>query len=204
MAKNDCSSEIMETINNRIYERNIPSHILQPYLSVRPALTKYSILPIVDPRAIINTPMEQLATYNVQQVFNPGNTTSPWSGFASSINVESELRNQIYALQSCSQSVYVPSSNSDLYNVSFNNTSNISQPFPELFNQEKFCSFDPNPEKVGQELFMNCTRNQTRNLTDVMKPLYSNMNPTEKTRIITSSESETNTIKNNGTRSTIQ
>ncbi len=111
-----CSSQIHKETNTRIYERNIPSQMLQPYVDVRPVMTKYSYFPIVDPRKPISVPMEQLPTFNVHKTFNPGNTTSPWSGFASSINTESELRNQVYALQKCSQSVYVPSSNSDLYN----------------------------------------------------------------------------------------
>ena len=104
-------SEIHNQTNTRIYERNIPQKPLQPYLDVRPVMTKYSYLPIVDPRKELHTKFIQLPTYNSEQNFNPGNTQSPWSGFASNINKESELRNQIYALQKCSQSVYVPSAN---------------------------------------------------------------------------------------------
>ena len=161
---NESASQISNSINSRIYNRNIPSQLLQPYLSVRPVMTKYSIMPIVDPRAPIQTPMEQLPIYNTTAVFNPGNTVSPWSGFSSNVNVESELRNQIYALQKCSQSVYVPSSNSDLYKFGFNtHASNKSQqPFPELFAREKFDAFDPNTDDVGHGLFNNCTRQQLK------------------------------------------
>ena len=81
-----CVSDIHEQTNKRIYERNIPSHTLQPYIDVRPVMTKYSYFPIVDPRKKISVPMEQLPTYNVNTVFNPGNSVSPWSGFASNIN----------------------------------------------------------------------------------------------------------------------
>ena len=88
------------------------------------------------------------------------------SGFASNINTESELRNQIYALQKCSQSVYVPTSNSDLYDYSFRAK---VQPNPHelLFRDETFTSFDPNPNKeiVGTNMFMNPTRVQVRELT---------------------------------------
>jgi hypothetical protein len=140
--------------------------MLQPYLSVRPVMTKYSIMPIVDPRAPIKTPLVQQPVYNTNEVFNPGNAQAPWSGFATNINTESELRNQIYALQSCSQSVYVPSSNSDLYKFNFkNNSSNVQQPFPGLFQNEHFNSFNPNPENIGQGLFQNCTRQQLKELT---------------------------------------
>ena len=114
-----CVSDIHGQTNQRIYDRNIPSQMLQSYVDVRPVMTKYSYFPIVDPRKQINVPLQQMPTYNIENVFNPGNAQSPWSGFASNINKESELRNQIYALQKCSQSVYVPNSTSDLYAYNF-------------------------------------------------------------------------------------
>jgi hypothetical protein len=136
-------------------------------VDVRPVLTKYSHFPIVDPRKNITIPMEQLPTYNVDKVFNPGNTKSPWSGFASNINMESELRNQIYALQKCSQSVYVPNSTSDLYTYNFQ-TKTQHNPHDLLFKNEHFESFNPNPKPstVGTNMFMNSTRNQVKDMTN--------------------------------------
>ena len=61
-------------------------------------MTKYSYFPIVDPRRKLNTPLQQMPVFNPHTTFNPGNTQSPWSGFASNINIESELRNQILEL----------------------------------------------------------------------------------------------------------
>jgi len=153
-------------INSRIYERNIPSQPLQAYLDVRSVPTKYSIMPIVDPRAPISVNMVQLPIYNINSTFNPGNTQSPWSGYASRVNSESELRNQIFALQKCSQAAYVPNSNSDLYNYGFTPKNNVEQPFQELFRKEKFDSFNPNIENVGHSLFMNNTRVQVRDIPD--------------------------------------
>ena len=162
----ECVSNIHKETNKRIYDRNIPSQMLQPYLDVRPVMTKYSYFPIVDPRKEISVPMEQIPTYNVNKVFNPGNTVSPWSGFASNINLESELRNQVYALQKCSQSVYVPNSNSDLYDYKFKT---VTQPNPHelLFQNESFSSFNPNPDAktVGSGIFLNSTRVQVRDMT---------------------------------------
>jgi hypothetical protein len=162
----ECVSNIHEQTNKRIYDRNIPSQMLQPYLDVRPVMTKYSYFPVVDPRKQINVPMEQFPTYKVSNVFNPGNTVSPWSGFASNINLESELRNQVYALQKCSQSVYVPRSTSDLYDYKFKT---VSKPNPHelLFQKDSFSSFDPNPDSkvVGSGIFMNNTRVQVRDMT---------------------------------------
>ena len=160
-------SEIHKQTNERIYNRNIPSQMLQPYIDVRPVMTKYSYLPIVDPRKEVNTRLVQTPTYNVNQVFNPGNTQSPWAGFASNVNTESVLRNQVFALQKCSQSVYVPDSNSDLYHVAFHPK---PVPYPDslLFQEEKFCSFNPNPnpKEIGYATFHNSTRVQVRNMTD--------------------------------------
>jgi hypothetical protein len=129
-------------------------------------MTKYSYLPIVDPRKNINVPLNVQPTFNPHQIFNPGNTQSPWSGFASNINLESELRNQIYALQKCSQAVYVPSSKSDLYNYGF-----MPNPTPQahslLFEKDSFQQFNPNPDTkvVGANMFMNSTRVQVREMT---------------------------------------
>ena len=162
----ECVSDIHKQTNQRIYDRNIPSQMLQPYIDVRPVMTKYSYFPIVDPRKKINVPLQQMPTYNVNTVFNPGNTTSPWSGFSSNINLESELRNQVYALQKCSQSVYVPNSGSDLYNYKFNS---VKQPNPHelLFQNDGFSQFNPNPDSsvVGAGMFYNNTRCQVRDMT---------------------------------------
>jgi hypothetical protein len=161
-----CNSQIHEETNRRIYDRNIPSQILQPYIDVRPVLTKYSYFPIVDPRRKINIPIEQTPRYNVHTVFNPGNTQSPWSGFASNINKESELRNQVFALQKSSQSVFVPNSNSDLYTYNFQ-TKTKEDPHYLLNQNVHFSSFNPNPDPavVGISAFMNSTRTQIKDLT---------------------------------------
>lgn len=152
--------------NVQIYSRNIPSAPLQPYLEVRPVSTKYSYFPIVDPRRRLSVPMKQLPTYNVHAVFNPGNNEGPWSGFASNVNTESVLRNQVFALQKCSQAVYVPNSNSDLYTYGFQ-PKQVHQPHGLLFANESFSCFDPNPDKskVGYGLFFNSTRSQMKDVS---------------------------------------
>jgi hypothetical protein len=160
------ASKIRETTNARIYDRNIPAQVLQPYIDVRPVMTKYSYLPIVDPRKQLDTKLIQMPTYNVHTTFNPGNTQSPWSGFASNVNTESVLRNQVYALQKCSQAVYVPSSGSDLYNYSFQ-TVTKANPHEFLFEKEHFNKFNPNPapQIIGITPFYNATRSQIKDLS---------------------------------------
>jgi hypothetical protein len=155
------------TQNSRIYERNIPSQPLQPYLDVRAVSTKYSFLPIVDPRKENKVNLLQMPTYNAHKVFNPGNTQSPWSGFVTNINRESELRNQIFALQKCSQSTYVPDSKSDLYQYAFHPTQ-VQQTHSLLFQKENFDAFNPNPDNkiVGFGSFNNSTRCQIKDLSN--------------------------------------
>ena len=164
-------SQRQQTVYLRSYERNIPSNTLQPYLDARPVMTKYSILPIVDPRKQIDTPLIQQATYNPAKMYNPGNDSGPWSGYASNINHESELRNQLFALQNCTQASYIPSSKSSLYDVHWQNANKQEQPYPHLFKTEQFCPINPNPNptQVGYALFNNATRQQTRNLTKETK-----------------------------------
>jgi hypothetical protein len=161
-----CVSNIHNQTNQRIYDRNLPSQMLQPYIDVRPVMTKYSHFPIVDPRKPTTVPLQQMSSYNVHNTFNPGNTRSPWSGLATNVNKESELRNQIYALQKCSQSVYVPSSNSDLYAYSFQ-TKMQPNPHELLFKTSVFESFNPNPSPgiCGSSIFNNNTRCQIKDMT---------------------------------------
>jgi hypothetical protein len=161
-------SSIRRETNERIYVRNLASEPLQPYLDIRPAPTKYSFLPVIEPRKKPNIPLIQQPVYSSEKVFNPGNRQAPWSGYASNVNKESELRNQIYALQKCSQAVYVPNSNSDLYNFRFNNDSSMqNQTHSLLFKEEKFeqCTTNPYPDIIGVNLFMNPTRVQLKSVT---------------------------------------
>ena len=117
-------------------------------------------------RKQINVPLKKLPTYNIHNQFNPGNTVSPWSGFASNINIETELRNQVYALQKCSQSVYVPNSKSDLYTCNLKPLKQTTH-HELLFKTDNFSQFDPNPDNniIGYEIFNNNTRCQVRDMT---------------------------------------
>ena len=165
MNNNDISvSTIHDQTNTRIYDRNIPSQVLQPYIDARPVMTKYSHLPIVAPRKQNTVPLMQAPNFNPNHTFNPGNTKSPWSGFK--VNVESELRNQIYALQKCSQAVYVPNSSSDLYQVNMRQQPQTQHSL--LFQEEHFGNFNPNPDPkiVGSGIFMNSTRTQILDMSD--------------------------------------
>jgi len=150
----------------RSNRRNYSTHPLQPHLEARPVQTKYSIMPIVSPAQQINTPLTQQPTYDCSKIYHPTNK-GPWSGYASNINHESDLRNQFYPLSDCSTNAYIPSSKSSLYQVKWKNNNNVEQPFPNLFKTEKFCPMNPNPEPntIGYALFNNATRQQVKDLS---------------------------------------
>lgn len=155
-----CNIARNEELNKRISDRNIPSSTLEPQFSIRPVSTKYALLPIVDRRQKPTVEIERIPTFNIAKTFNPGDAHAPWSGFSSNINVESNLRNQFFALQKCEQSNYVPSSISDMYQVTVEAGKPIQQPFPDLFQEQRFADFDPNDCGLGKNLWGNCTRQQ--------------------------------------------
>lgn len=166
MNNSECISNVKERTNQIIYSRNIPDQPLQPYLDVKPVSTKYSLMPIVDPRKESNVNLINCPMFNPHEHFNPGTSKAPWSGYASKINTESELKNQIYALQKCSQSVYIPNSNSDLYEYKYKPHNIVSNPHELLFRQNDFNLFNPNPDSnvIGHNLFNNSTREQLKDI----------------------------------------
>jgi len=142
-----------QLINTRISERNIPSQELPPLLSFYPKSTKYHS--IVDYKVITNTKLKDYEIFNTTQVFNPG-TKSPWHGYVNAIDVESELKNQIFQLNRSSKNVYVPSSTSVLYkHPTMNSTQVVSYSFlnnPPLYTKDK------------KSTFHNHTRNQLKDV----------------------------------------
>ncbi len=113
-------SQIHRDTNDRMYSRNVPSTPLQPYFRVAPLATKYMYMPTTIDAPPSSVPVVTAPTFDLRHTFNPGTAMAPWSGFASHVNDESVLRNQVFALQKGSQAVYVPSSHSDLYEYSVN------------------------------------------------------------------------------------
>ena len=158
-----CNDNHVEELNERIYDRNLPSGVIQSAkIHTRPVSTKYAVMPILDQRQVATVPLNHYPTFNTSTTFTPGiERNGPWSGFVSNVNVESQLRNQFFALQNCQQAKYVPSSNSDLYDVKVSGR-NVEQPFPELFNKPEFESFNPNTCNIGKNIFDNCTRQQVK------------------------------------------
>jgi len=168
----ETATQYRRSTNERIYQRNIPSAPLQPYMNVRPLNSKYTKLPIVEPRQLkYSVPLEHYPVYSPAKVFNPGDATAPFGGYAAAVNIESELKGQIYALQKCSQATYVPKSNSDLYENSYVSQSTWIPAGADrhdlLFKTENFDKFNPNMYSavVGIQPWGNATRAQMHNLS---------------------------------------
>lgn len=165
MSNEQSVSQRQQTIYNRTIERIIPDKPLQSQLSMRPVTTKNTYFPMLNPKT--NNSIRQYQTFDTNVNFNPGNTKGPWSGFASNINTESIVRNQIYASQKNPLSAYIPSSNSSLYVNKWKNTNTVEQPFHNLFNGDKvndIVSTNPNDKYVGISLFNNSTRQQLKDI----------------------------------------
>jgi hypothetical protein len=161
-----CNQERTQELNNRIYERNIPGGSLEPNYDPRPSSTKFQIFPTLD---AANNNFDSVPIYNSESTFNPGTSKGPWTGFSHNINLESSLRNQFFGLQNNDHAQYVPSSNSDLYDVKINNNKNIIQPHPQLFKEVDFEPFNPNCLGQGNNLFNNHTRQQLLDIYDEKK-----------------------------------
>lgn len=149
-------------LDNRIYERNIPSVNLQPSINTRPVSTKYDMMSIYDRRGPCNEGIQKYPVYNPEASFNPG-TRGPYSGYAVNVNLETELRNQYHALQKNDMMDYIPSSRSDMYEVEVAKSSNtLDNPHMFLEKKFEFDNFNPNTYNLGKNIFMNHTRQQLK------------------------------------------
>lgn len=157
-------NERVDELNSRIYERFKPDNFLQPNFDVRPTSTKYSLFPIVDLRKQPTIDLAPPLDYSIEAGFVPPASRGPTIGYTDNVQIESQLRNQFFALQKgADQGIYVPSSTSDLYKTVLPQPSNIEvQPYPELFSQPTFISNRSIAPNIGGDLLFNNTRTQLR------------------------------------------
>jgi hypothetical protein len=158
--------ERIDELNDRIASRQFADFPLEPNYDPRPLSTKYTHFHLVDSSPKSSTTSSiQYPPYQVGANFNPGSDRAPPSGYSTTVDLESVLRNQTIAIQrGADQGVYVPTTNSDLYNVSITSRPS-NQPFPSMFVPPQF-SQSPHPNlspAIGQDRFFNHTRTQLRN-----------------------------------------
>jgi hypothetical protein len=160
-----CNQERLNQLNNRIYDRNIPSQQLQMVFDPRSVDTRRSVFPALDCRTPSNVPIIHQQTFDIRKQFNPG-SNAPFSGYANYIDEDSRVKDMFMARQKWNaQSKYIPSSKSDLFvERPITNSNPVQQTHPMLFKEENFAPFNPNPCNMGYELLYNHTRQQVKNL----------------------------------------
>jgi len=156
------SYQLNQEINNKIYQRNVPSHSLPPNLSVYPVPTKYVKLGVADKHPSQETPHKNYVNYQAHQMFCPTSKNGNYQGYSNHIHLESELRNQFVALQKCDASEYIPNYKSNLYSYSTPSTKKNIQPFEYLFNNDIYMPFQPISTQQKDSLFFNHTRQQLK------------------------------------------
>lgn len=159
--------ERVEELNTRIFNSRFSDAPIKPQFDIRAVSTKYAHFPLVDRRAPSQVPYKQYLAHSTESNFCPGAVRGPADGFSKNIAVESQLRNQFFALQrGADQGVYVPSSTSDLYRVGVHGRKEV-QTHPILSAQFQFDQqLHPNVAntKIGGDVFHNNTRTQLRSL----------------------------------------
>jgi len=140
-------------LNKRMQNRDFPSQQLRPLYEVRPVSTKYTFFNTVEEQMPSKVPLMDYKPYT-SDVFNPGNR-GPVDFYMREIDTEMKLRNQFMALQKGNQTVYVPGSNSSLYE------------FPMAHKPEKYattdCASKIAPVNLAPNAFFNTTRMNLRN-----------------------------------------
>lgn len=161
-----CNNKRLDEINSRLYARNLTNAPIKMEYNIRSVPTRYVLMPTIDKYPPESVPCEQKPIYNTQKMFTPA-TSLPFNGFQENIDVETKLRNTIAPLQSCPQSKFIPSSQSDLYNAHYLVQQNHHDVMTNklLFEKETFSPFNPNTCNIGHKLFNNFTRVQVRDLS---------------------------------------
>jgi len=157
--------ERVEDLNKRIIDRQFPDYPLEPNYGPRPVPTKYSIFPIVDRRKPTKETRLDYPVHDPYVNFNPGSGASAVKGYFKNVDTETVLRNQSFSQQNTGHNVYVPSSKSDLYNVTVLSRRS-EQPYPLLFSKPALDkNLHPNVQRsaIGKNIFFNSTRVQLRN-----------------------------------------
>ena len=158
-----CNMERTSELNTRISERMYTTNTLPAMYDVRPVSTKIDFMSVIDRQPVSNVPVQIKPVFNTEESFFPGTQKGPWSGMASNVNLESELRNQTVALQNNPMATYIPSSNSDLYVNEPVGRIEI-QTHPLLFDTTVEVAHNPNKLNLGNKMFYNNTRTELKNI----------------------------------------
>lgn len=161
--QNDNRNQIL---NNRIYNRNVPSRIIHQSLDPRATQTRQVLYPALNVFAPSAYPILSNEDYNQGGQFNPG-VNAPYSGYASFVDLETRLHNSFAPVQKYNvNNKYIPMSTSELYveSVKEDELKRAQQPHPKLFEEQFFQLKNTNPHNLGRNAFNNHTRQQVKNI----------------------------------------
>ena len=151
-----CQQWLTDELNDKIFNRNIPSSTLEPYFEFRAVGTREQTMPVFDCRKKSKIPLVQ-HDFSVNKIFNPGQK-APIRGYCNNIDVETQLKNTIHPIQKGNaQGMFIPDTSSDLYNLTH-------VPLYEDTPLEKQEPHNPNKCGIGTQFFSNHTRQQTKNI----------------------------------------
>jgi len=167
-----CNNGRLQVLNDRIYDRNLPSEEITQQFDPRPSRTRQVLFPALDCNMPSNTPIKRdERSFNTSQQFTPG-SSGPFSGWATQIDSDSTLKSLYRTTQKWTpQNSYIPGSQSDMFRDNANvkhmpnkYTEQIMGSHSLLFNRfesnqvERFsCS------NIGIDRFNNHTRQQLKN-----------------------------------------
>lgn len=155
-----------QTLNKRIYERNIPSQVINQSLDPRSVQTRQVLYPALHTFKQSPYPILSNEGYNQGAQFNPG-TSAPYGGYASFVDLETRLHNSFAPVQKYNvNNKFIPSSQSDLYKetVQEDMMKTPMQPYPSLFQEPHLPQCNKNPRNLGKMAFNNHTRQQVKDL----------------------------------------
>lgn len=159
-----CHQNRVEDLNKRISSRNVPSKQLQMVFDPRQVPTRYVRFPMIDCHTQSNEAIHHYKPYNQMTQFNPG-TSAPYSGYATNIDQDSRLKDIFMSNQKwTAQTKFIPSTQSDLYNVNVTTNHPVPMTNKGLFREETFTAFNPNPCNLGGNVLHNFTRQQVKNV----------------------------------------
>lgn len=157
-------------LNTRISNRHFPDTQLRPNFSPRPVPTKYSLFPVIERRIPAKEAILPVPVHAPETNFNPATTKYPFSSYLEHYDVEENIRKQSGLLsRGRDDGVYVPSSNSDLFDARLPPmTGTGANTHPLLFFRESFAGrpTDEVGARTGQSQFFNHTRTQLRGMND--------------------------------------
>tara|TARA_Y100000389_G_scaffold204152_1_gene255261 strand:- start:2693 stop:3169 length:477 start_codon:yes stop_codon:yes gene_type:complete len=157
MNKNDNYYINQDNINNKIYNRNIPSNNIEPVFDPRPLSMKYN-LKEREPKVS----EKQYSDFDTNTIFYPGTKKPTFSQFSNKIDLETELLHY--------NNKFNVNNNSDLYNNNSNNRDIINNDYSEITSdyllekQESNYINENNLLTLGNDIFNNNTRIQLKNI----------------------------------------